>query len=445
MNYLQPLTDLHGPFLVSIFNHKGGVGKTSTSIALGWKLAEYGYKVLIVDADMQCNVTGFLVDPGMELLSSNDQDDLADIGFSPLGEYYRAFPDVNITSALCSVFDHPTAIDKGVKPFELPPTEVFQVRERQNLLPEGYAIKSNLLIEPPESLYLLAANPELGKLDTRMTLACEHVDMVPGNENMIGAVYQLLMRTARKHKFKYIIVDLSPASNTFNKVLVMSSHFLITPCSPDYSSLMAIEALSDMFPEWTEWMRKKSAVATRKNATLTPPLHQPVYLGYTIQLYTVTNTGAKLPAKAFQCWINRIASAVQNRLIPKLNQVAMAAEPGMYPQLPAPACLAMIRNFQSACPASNQAHVPVFSLTGPVVRTITKSTHALEVVEDAHRIFEEFANKFTSTWPNIPANSRKSLLRLQWAYNVIHSANFDVPKTPTDIIALADKITFLRR
>lgn len=44
--------------IISLFNNKGGVSKTITTFHLGWKLAEKGYKTLIVDTDPQCNLTG---------------------------------------------------------------------------------------------------------------------------------------------------------------------------------------------------------------------------------------------------------------------------------------------------------------------------------------------------------------------------------------------------
>jgi cellulose biosynthesis protein BcsQ len=44
--------------LISLFNHKGGVSKTTTAFNLGWAMADRGKRVLIVDADPQCNLTG---------------------------------------------------------------------------------------------------------------------------------------------------------------------------------------------------------------------------------------------------------------------------------------------------------------------------------------------------------------------------------------------------
>jgi hypothetical protein len=44
--------------IISLFNHKGGVSKTTTAFNLGWAMADRGKKVLVVDGDPQCNLTG---------------------------------------------------------------------------------------------------------------------------------------------------------------------------------------------------------------------------------------------------------------------------------------------------------------------------------------------------------------------------------------------------
>jgi chromosome partitioning protein len=47
---------LHGPRRLAIFNHKGGTGKTTTSVSIAAGLAARGLRVLLVDTDSQGNV-----------------------------------------------------------------------------------------------------------------------------------------------------------------------------------------------------------------------------------------------------------------------------------------------------------------------------------------------------------------------------------------------------
>ena len=48
--------------IVAMFNHKGGVSKTTSTFNIGWMLADIGMRVLLVDCDPQCNLTGLILD-----------------------------------------------------------------------------------------------------------------------------------------------------------------------------------------------------------------------------------------------------------------------------------------------------------------------------------------------------------------------------------------------
>src|ERR1700754_736758 len=47
---------------LTLFNHKGGVGKTTLTVNLAFALADMGHQVLLVDSDPQCNLTSYLVE-----------------------------------------------------------------------------------------------------------------------------------------------------------------------------------------------------------------------------------------------------------------------------------------------------------------------------------------------------------------------------------------------
>ena len=47
--------------IINLFNHKGGVSKTTTVFNLAWLLGTMGKKVIVADFDPQCNLTGMVL------------------------------------------------------------------------------------------------------------------------------------------------------------------------------------------------------------------------------------------------------------------------------------------------------------------------------------------------------------------------------------------------
>src|SRR5438309_6894120 len=92
---------------IVLFNHKGGVGKTTLTVNIASALAKQGRRVLLVDSDPQCNLTAYLVEESVvnDLLDQSDTKEGATVwsAVKPvvdrLGEP-RAIPAINLRPRL---------------------------------------------------------------------------------------------------------------------------------------------------------------------------------------------------------------------------------------------------------------------------------------------------------------------------------------------------------
>lgn len=60
--------------IITLYNHKGGVSKTTTTFNLAHLLSENGSRVLVVDADPQCNLTELLLAKLIEETDAKQED-----------------------------------------------------------------------------------------------------------------------------------------------------------------------------------------------------------------------------------------------------------------------------------------------------------------------------------------------------------------------------------
>lgn len=65
---------------LTLFNHKGGVGKTTLTVNISDALVDLGFRVLMIDADPQCNLTSFFLEEDYldDLLGDSDNADTED-------------------------------------------------------------------------------------------------------------------------------------------------------------------------------------------------------------------------------------------------------------------------------------------------------------------------------------------------------------------------------
>ncbi|MDN5793473.1 MAG: AAA family ATPase, partial [Brevibacterium aurantiacum] len=193
---------------IAFFNNKGGVSKTTTCFNLGWKLAERGHRVVMVDADPQCNLTGMVLD----LSSAN-----------ALDTFYDSNPGRNLRDALDPAFTS--------RPVPLKPVDCVAVEGRSNL-------------------YLVPGHVGLAEYEVSLGIAQQLSESLQALKNLPGSMRFLFDITAASLNAEYVLIDLSPGLGSMNQNLVMTSNYFAIPASPDVFSVMAMESLARVLPRW---------------------------------------------------------------------------------------------------------------------------------------------------------------------------------------------------
>ncbi|WP_337366167.1 AAA family ATPase [Phascolarctobacterium sp.] len=312
---------------ICLFNHKGGVSKTTTTFNLGWMLAELGKKVVMVDLDSQCNLTGLV------------------LGYAKMSDDgIEAIYNSRSTLTLKPIIDK---IINGVS-----------VDEIVNGA-EGELIKTG-----HENLLLLAGTLETSDLDSQMSIALKIASGVPVTKNMVGNFPEVLKKIALLHNADYLLFDLSPNVGGLNEIVLMSSDYFIVPASPDFFCFQAVASLRQNIEKWYDEIDLFKRVNKFDNPNYV--IHnRPKFLGVIQQRY---RPRSGVPASSFQKWIDRIKEAVRNDLVPALTEKGCAIPEGeikmaLEGSSLAPYDLANISDFNSLIAVSQAVSKPVFALT----------------------------------------------------------------------------------
>lgn len=325
---------------ISLFNHKGGVSKTTTAFNLGWMLAAKGKKVLLADCDPQCNLTGMV-------LGFKGSDEFATI--------YESGGVRNIRDGLAPAFEsRPAPID----PITCEP------------------------IDGQPNMYLIPGHIGLAEYEVTLGIAQELSGSLVTLQNLPGALHHLFRLTALKYNIDYILVDMSPSLGPINQNLLMTSDFFLVPMAPDYFSVMATDSLASVLPKWRAWAKQAQGVAVLQKATYPFPTVNPKFLGTVVQKYRLRE--GQTPSAAFQKWINEIEGGVQEKLLPALKSADMLMTDAAYQSIGIPPGkpLLQMSDFNSLIALSQKHKVPVFALsdaqleqTGVVLERTKKSMH----------------------------------------------------------------------
>jgi cellulose biosynthesis protein BcsQ len=312
-------------------------------------LATKGKKVIIVDADPQCNLTGMV------------------LGFSTKEELEGLYQkNQNIKSGLAPAFESRPKLIEAV-----------------DCLP----------VEECDGLFLLPGHVGFAEYEVTLGIAQELSGSIQALQNLPGSISYLLQKTADKFEADYILIDMSPSLSSINQNLLMTSDFFILPTSPDFFSVMAIDSLAKILPKWYAWAQKASEMRILKDADYPFPKVTPRLLGTIVQNYRIIR---QEPAAAFQNWIDGIQEAVSNRLVPSLQKNNMLLSNQMYNSqgISSDLCLAKISDFNSLIAKSQKYQTPVFALTSEQIEQVgivLKGT--LGAQEEFKKVFSTLADR----------------------------------------------------
>lgn len=261
---------------IALFNHKGGVSKTTSTFNLGWMLANKGRKIIIVDCDPQCNLTGMV------------------LGFKKSDEFDAIYKEKgirNIRDGLAPAFEsRPTAIEA---------VTCAKIKGQPNML-------------------LLPGHIGLAEYEVTLGIAQELSGSLVTLQNLPGSLSYLFSITADKYDADILLIDMSPSLGPINQNLLMTSDYFVVPMAPDYFSVMATESLASVLPKWASWSKQAKKQPLLQNATYPFPDKKPMFLGTIVQKYRLRE--GRTPSAAFQKWINEIQEGIETRLIPMLKE-----------------------------------------------------------------------------------------------------------------------------
>jgi cellulose biosynthesis protein BcsQ len=204
-------TKRHGAKRLALFNHKGGVGKTTLTVNIAAALASMGKRVLLVDTDPQCNLTSYLI-------QENVLDDWLDESDTPHG--------VTLWTALRPI--------------------VQGTGNLQKIAPVEAGIRNIYLI--PGDIRLSDFEQEL----TQMWSDCfqRKIRGLRGT----NALSELVNLICVDYQIDFVFYDCGPNVGPLNRVILLDCDFFIVPAACDLFSIRALKTLGQTLASWvSDW------------------------------------------------------------------------------------------------------------------------------------------------------------------------------------------------
>jgi cellulose biosynthesis protein BcsQ len=299
--------------VLTFFNNKGGVGKTSLIYHLSWMFGHLGKKVLIADIDPQANLTAaFLPEDEIDKIWNADQNG--------------------------------NTIYQCVKP----------------LAGVGDLIRANLQIIS-DNLYLIPGDVALSSFEDQ--LSTEWPKSMDNNNlyrplRVLSAFWQILQIAAMEIDAEIVLVDIGPNLGAINRSVLIATDYVVIPMGTDLFSLQGLKNLGPTLLNWKDsWARRLDNWSQSREKKESPKLHLPegkmLSIGYVCQQYGVR---LNRPVRAYDKWARKIPMVYRKAI---LNEEAVSE----IRQENDPYCIAIIKHYRSLVPIAQEHRKPIFDLT----------------------------------------------------------------------------------
>lgn len=325
--------------VLTFFNNKGGVGKTSLIYHLAWMFSSLRKRVVVADLDPQANLTAaFLDDDAIE----------------------RIWEDQTPGST----------IFQCVKPLagvgDITPPVLQRVATDLYLLPGDVALSS---FEDMLS----------GQWPASMGDANLYRPM-----RILTSFWQVMQMAAEKVQADVILVDIGPNLGAINRSVLLATDYVAIPLGADLFSLQGLNNLGPTLRSWRGLWKKRldnweDSADDISHPEFRLPTGKMTPIGYLCQQH-----GVRLdrPVRAYDKWVQRIPSVYRTAVLKEPAISGMKQEDDPY-------CLATIRHYRSLIPLGQEKRKPIFNLTSADGAI---GSHANAVI-DARRDFKKLAGK----------------------------------------------------
>lgn len=278
--------------IISLFNNKGGVGKSTLGFHLGCALGELGKKILLVDLDPQCNLTiSGMFEEDLHQIWKEEDDFIDDYGAA-------------VESYGLGLVEQPRSIHFLLKPTEdglnelkkYPP--VIKLFKNVDLIPGRLSLHKyeNKLAERWSGLY------QSDNLSIRTVTNIRRICEIYGEIN----------------GYDYVLIDTSPSLGILNKVIISTVDGFIIPALPDMFSAYGIRNIGSSLQQWQrEFDTIYKLISEDKRSRFPEKFVQ--FLGYT--LYNAKKQSKNLNeydlARAHYAYAKEMPKIVEQYIMPE--------------------------------------------------------------------------------------------------------------------------------